>query len=341
MKHITIKDVAKELNCSISTVSRAHNDKYDIRPETRDKILKVAREMGYSPNPIARKLTQKQSFNIGVVVPEFINSFFPNVIIGMQKVFAKNGYQVLIMQSNENLENELKNLKTLVDNFVDGIIISFTKETNNIDYINQLIERNYPIVLFNRVHNSLQVSKVVFDDYKMSFFATEHIINQGKKNLVHLSGPKYLSLSENRKKGFLDACRKHKIFVSNNSIIETKFLLKNGIEIVKKFHKSNKMPDAFVCVNDPTAVGVIKGLKKYGYKIPDDVAVIGFSETEMASLIEPKLSSVKQPLEEMGATAAELLLEQIESKTFISPKTIVMNGELVYRASSNKKKPKK
>ena len=334
MKHVTIKDVAKALNCSISTVSRAHNDKYDIRKETREKILEVAREMGYSPNPIARKLTQKQSFNIGIVVPEFVNSFFPKAIIGMQKVFAEKGYQVLIMQSNEVYENELQNLNTLVDNFVDGIVISLTSETQNIDFINKLIERNYPIVLFNRVSKSLAVSKVVFDDYKMSFFATEHLIEQGKTNLIHLSGPDYLSLSENRKKGFMDACRKHNIPVSENNIYKTSFLLCDGEKIVKKFHKNNNMPDGFVCVNDPTAMGVIKRLKKYGYSIPKDVAVIGFSETPSATLIEPKLSSVKQPLEEMGGKVAELLLEQIESKMAILPKTVVMSGELVYRASS-------
>jgi DNA-binding LacI/PurR family transcriptional regulator len=334
MRHVTIKDVAKALNCSISTVSRALNDKYDIRYDTREKILKVAKEMGYSPNPIARKLTQKQSFNIGVIVPEFINSFFPEAIIGMQQIFAKKGYQVLIMQSNEIYENELQNLKTLVDNFVDGIIISLTKETENIDFLSQLIERNYPIVLFNRVNDSLPVSKVVFDDYKMSFFATEHLISQGKKNLIHLSGPDYLSLSENRKNGFLDACKKHKIIVSKEQVIETKFLLKDGERIVKRLHENKEMPEGFVCVNDPTAIGVIKRLKKYGYRIPTDVAVIGFSETPMAALIEPSLSSVKQPLQLMGAKVAEILLEQIESKNFVLPKTVVMNGELNFRTSS-------
>jgi DNA-binding LacI/PurR family transcriptional regulator len=337
MKHVTIKDVAKALNCSISTVSRAFNDKYDIRPETRDKILKVANKMGYSPNPIAQKLTQKRTYNIGVVVPEFINSFFPEAIIGMQEVFLKKGYQVLIMQSNENYETELQNLKTLVDNFVDGIIVSLTKESKNIDFLSGLIEKEYPLVLFNRANESLPVSKVVFDDYKWTFFATEHLIQQGITNLIHLAGPNHLTLSKNRRKGFVAAHKKHKLPVSDEKIIETGFLRKNGEDIIEKLIANNKLPEGFVCVNDPTAMGTIKALKRNGYKIPEDVAVIGFSETPMASLIEPPLSSVVQPTHQMGEVAAELLLKQIETNSFNIPETVVLSGSLNIRESSVRK----
>lgn len=337
MRHVTIKNVAKALNCSISTVSRAFNDKYDIRPETRKKILRVANEMGYSPNPIAQKLTQQHTYNIGVVVPEFINPFFPEVIIGMQEVFIKKGYQVLIMQSNENYETELQNLKTLENNFVDGIILSLSKESENIEFLRKLIEKEYPLVLFNRVNDSLFVSKVVFDDYKWSMFATEHLIEQGITNLIHLGGPNHLTLSKNRRKGFIDAHRKHKIPVSDEQIIETDFLRKNGFDIVEELIAKNKLPEGFVCVNDPTAMGIIEALKRNGYKIPEDVAVIGFSETSMASLIEPPLSSVVQSTHQMGEVAAELLLKQIESNTFNIPETVVLSGKLNVRESSVRK----
>ncbi len=337
MRHVTIKDVAKALNCSISTVSRAFNDKYDIRPGTREKILRVAKEMGYSPNPIAQKLTQKRTYNIGVIVPEFINSFFPEAIIGMQEVFLKKGYQVLIMQSNENYETELQNLKTLVDNFVDGIIVSLTKESKNIDFLQDLLNKEYPLVLFNRVNDSLSVPKVVFDDYKWALFATEHLIEQGITNLIHLGGPSHLTLSKNRRKGFIDAHRKHKLPVSEDKIIETGFLRKNGIDIVEKLIAENRLPEGFVCVNDPTAMGCIKTLKRNGYKIPKDVAVIGFTETPMAALIEPPLSSVVQPSHQMGEVAAELLLKQIESNSINIPETVVLSGRLNVRESSVRK----
>ncbi|MFH6991713.1 LacI family DNA-binding transcriptional regulator [Flavobacterium sp. FlaQc-48] len=335
MKHVSIKDVAKALNCSVSTISRALNDKYDIRPETRDKIIKAAKEMGYSPNPIARKLTQKQSYSIGVVIPEFVNSFFPEVIIGIQEVFFKKGYQVLIMQSNEQYEYELANLKRLVDNFVDGIIISLTKESDNLTFIRELIERNYPLVLFNRVDESLEVSKVIFDDYKMTFLATEHLISQGITDLMYLGGPIHLSLSKNRRRGFMDALNKHKLPTFSSQIIETEFSLKSGEEIVEKLISENKVPKGLVCINDPIAIGAIKALKNHGYKIPQDVALIGFSESPMASIIEPSLSSVLQPTREMGKLAAELLLKQIESNSVVPmTETIILPGTINIRESS-------
>jgi len=185
MKHITIKDVAKRLNCSVSTISRAFNDKYDIRKETRDRILSTAKEMGYSPNPIAKSLLKQCSNQIGVVVPEFINAFFPEVIIGIQEVFIKKGYQVLIMQSGESHITELENVKTLENNMVDGMIISLSLETKNVDYYKDLIKQGFPLVFFNRVSNELETSKVLIDDYKWAFFATEHLIYQGYKKIFH------------------------------------------------------------------------------------------------------------------------------------------------------------
>ena len=153
MKHTTIKDVAKRVNCSISTVSRAFNDKYDIRKEKRDLILSVAKEMGYSPNPIAKSLLKKCTNQIGIVVPEFTNAFFPEVILGIQDVFLSKGYQVLIMQSSESHQNEIKNIKTMENNMVDGMIVSLSHESKNVDYLQSLISKGFPLVLFNRVSN--------------------------------------------------------------------------------------------------------------------------------------------------------------------------------------------
>lgn len=336
MKHITIKDVAKALNCSISTVSRAFNDKYDIHPETRKKILRTAHEMGYSPNPIAKKLTQKQTYNIGVVVPEFINPFFPEVIIGIQDVFLNKGYQVLIMQSNEDSNTELENIKTLENNFVDGILLSLSKESHNIEYINNLIIKGFPIVLFNRINDSLQVSKVVFDDYKWAFFATEHLIQQDLKNLIHLAGPMKNALSINRAKGFEDAHHKHKMKISANQIIETGFLFPDGERIIEKLIKAGNPFDGIFAVNDPTALGAMKAIKRNGIRIPQDIAIVGFTETPMATLVEPSLSSVLQPTRQMGKIAAELLLKQLESNMFNIPETVILTGKLNIRESSLK-----
>lgn len=338
MKHITIKDVAKKLNCSVSTISRAFNDKYDIRKETRDHILETAKEMGYSPNPMAKSLLKQCSNQIGVVVPEFINAFFPEVIIGIQEVFIKKGYQVLIMQSGESQITELENVKTLENNMVDGMIISLSLETKNVDYYKKLIQQGFPLVFFNRVSNELETSKVLIDDYKWAFFATEHLIYQGFKKIFHFAGPSGLMFTNNRKNGFIDAHRKHKLPFDEGSIIETGLMINDGERVMEKLINEKNIPEAIFAVNDPTAIGAMKMLKKHGFKIPEDVALVGFTESGLAPLIDPPLTSVKQPTKEIGRTAALLLLEQIESKGIFVPQTVILNGRLNVRESSMKLK---
>ncbi|NEW84608.1 MAG: LacI family transcriptional regulator [Mariniphaga sp.] len=338
MKHITIKDVAKKLNCSVSTISRAFNDKYDIRKETRDLILSTAKEMGYSPNPIAKSLLKQCSNQIGVIVPEFTNSFFPEAIIGMQEVLLKKGYQVLIMQSNESCVTELENVKTLENNMVDGMIISLSLETKNVEYYKNLISQGFPLVIFNRVSDELNTHKVLIDDYKWAFFATEHLIYQGYKKIFHFTGPSGLAFSQKRKSGFIDAHRKHRLPVDESSIIETSLMIGDGERVMEKLINTGNLPDAIFAVNDPTAIGAMKMLKKYGYKIPGDVAIVGFTESKLAELIDPPLTSVAQPTHEIGRTAALLLLEEIESKGIFVPQTVILNGRLNVRESSMKLK---
>ena len=338
MKHVTIKDVAKRLNCSVSTISRAFNDKYDIRKETRDRIMAIAKEMGYSPNPIAKSLLKQCSNQIGVVVPEFVNAFFPEVIIGIQEVFIKKGYQVLIMQSAESHITELENVKTLENNMVDGMIISLALGTTNVDYYKNLIRMGFPLVFFNRVSNELETSKVLIDDYKWAFFATEHLIYQGYRKIFHFAGPEGLMFSNNRKSGFIDAHRKHKLPIDEGSIIETGVMISDGERVMEKLINDKNIPEAIFAVNDPTAIGAMMMLKKYGFKIPADVAIVGFTETKLATLIDPPLTSVAQPTNEIGRTAALLLLEQIETKGIFVPQTVILNGRLNVRESSMKLK---
>lgn len=294
--------------------------------------------MGYSPNPMAKSLLKQCSNQIGVVVPEFINAFFPEVIIGIQEVFIKKGYQVLIMQSGESQITELENVKTLENNMVDGMIISLSLETKNVDYYNDLIKQGFPLVFFNRVSNELETSKVLIDDYKWAFFATEHLIYQGFKKIFHFAGPNGLMFSQNRKNGFIDALRKHKLPINESRIIETGLMINDGERVMEKLINENNLPDAIFAVNDPTAIGAMKMLKKHGFKIPGDVALVGFTETKLAELIDPPLTSVAQPTKEIGRTAAQLLLEQIESKGIFVPQTVILNGRLNVRESSMKLK---
>lgn len=337
MKHVTIKDIARELNFSISTISRAFNDKYDIRPETRELILKKAAEMGYKPNPIARKLIQQRSFNIGMVVPEFLTSFFPKVIMGAQEVLIDKGYQVLVMQSNESWETELKNVETLEGNMVDGLIISLSSEAQNLQYYEKLIENRMPIVFFNRVADSLNASKVLFDDFKWAFFATEHLLVQGFRDIVHLSCPRNLTFTKNRIRGFEAAHRKYK--VPAGKIISFDLSVEEGERIARKMIEKDEVPEAIFAASDQSAIGAMRELKKEGYRIPDDVAIVGFSESRLAIHVDPPLTSVVQPTSDIGRAAAELLLSQINTPDVFVPQIIVLNGRLNIRESSMKVKP--
>lgn len=336
MIYITIKDIAKKLNISIATVSRAFNDKSDIKIETKNLILTTAKEMGYRPNPMAKKLMQKRSLTIGIVVPEFSNSFFPEVIIGAQEILFEKGYQVLITQSNENFETELKNVKTLEDSMVDGIIISQSTETKNVDYYQNLIKTGFPIVFFNRVCNEITSSKVLFNDYKWAFLATEHLINQGYRKIYHLKGKESLSLTNDRMNGFLDAHAKHKLAVTREQIIPTGFTIDDGQRVANEIINSGKIPEAIFASNDPSAIGAMQVFKKNGYSIPKDIAFVGFTESKMGSIIEPQLTSVLQPAREIGKESARILIEQIENQANFKTKVTVLNGQLNIRESSNK-----
>ena len=336
MIYITIKDIAKKLNLSIATVSRAFNNKSDIKLDTKNLILKTAKEMGYRPNPMAKKLMQKRSLTIGIVVPEFLNSFFPQVIIGAQEILFEKGYQVLITQSNENFETELKNVKALEDSMVDGIIISQSSETKNVEYYQNLINSGFPIVFFNRVCDEIASSKILFNDYKWAFFATEHLINQGYRNIYHLKGKESLSLTNDRLKGFVDAHTKHKLILAKEQIIPTGFAIEDGKRVANEIIDSGKIPDAIFASNDPSAIGAMQVFKKRGFRIPEDIAFVGFTESRMGTIINPPLTSVLQPAKEIGREAAKILLEQIDNPVTFKPKIIVLNGQLNIRESSQK-----
>lgn len=334
MKHVTIKDVAKALNVSISTISRAFNDKYDIHPDTKNIILEKAREMGYSPNPIAQRMTQQKSFLIGVVVPEFINSFFPKIIMSIQKVMNENGYQVLIMSSEESATKELENIQTLEKNMVDGILISLTQETRDISYFQKLLDKGIPIVQFNRVSQKLATPKIIFNDVLWAANATEHLIHQGYQSIYYLSGPNSLILSHNRSKGFIDTLKKYRLPIKENKIIEAGIFIEDGKRVANELIEANDIPEALYCFNDPVAIGAMEIFKKRGYKIPEDIAFMGFTESRIAIHTSPALSSVEQPTDEFGEIAALSLLEIIKGEQNAIDKTILLGGKLNIRESS-------
>jgi len=333
-KYTTLKDIAKTLNISTATVSRALADRWDVNPDTKKLVCEEAKRLNYKPNPIALRLQNRRSKLIGLVVPELKSAFFPNVITGIQKVLDESGFQLFITQSNESYENEERNLTLLENNMVEGILISITREGENVNCYNRLIESGIPLVFFNRVSSKVEAPKVIVDDYKLAFFATEHLIYNGFKKIYHFSGPENLNVSKERKRGFLDAMKKHHLIIQPNYVVLAGVFSDKGYSAMKNLIEKNDLPEAVFCFNDPTAIGTLKAIKEAGLKCPEDIALVGFSETEVAQLIEPPLTSVLQPTYEMGETSARLLLEQINLTPTPKPETVCLIAKLNVRKSS-------
>ena len=340
----TIKDIARELGISKSTVSRALAGHPNVSRETRKAVQDMAASMRYKPNYMARNLTKSRTKTIGVVVPEFLNSFFPRIIIQIQNVFEKEGYRVLITQCDESWEVERRNLKLLEDNMVEGILISVAAKGRNTAYYEELLAKGIPLVFFNRTDNSIKASSVSIDDYKWSFFATEHLIytrrglGQDVPRIMHFRGPLNIDLSNARYRGYADALVKHHLSTDPAQTVLTRDITRDeGYRLMSQLIGSNAVPDGLFCFNDQLAIGAMRALLKNGVDVPGRVSVMGFSESQSALVTVPALSSVAQPLEEMGKTAARLLLEKIEDPDS-EPRKVILNASLNIRGSSDPSK---
>jgi DNA-binding LacI/PurR family transcriptional regulator len=327
----TIKDIAKALGVSVATVSRALNGSHEIHPLTKEKVLAKAEELRYKPNIQARNLLKKRSNMIGVVVPEFITFFFPEIIIGIQEIVNKLGYQVLICQSNESSSLESKNVKMLEESMVEGLIVSVAKNSKNIDLYQRLINEHMPLVFVNRVISELNVSQVVIDDRKWAFKVTEHLIKCGYRRIAHLAGNEYLSVTKERMQGYLNALAAYDIPVNENLIMYVGVQQERAKAGIDYLMNLKEKPDAIFAINDPIAVGCMLELKQRGMKIPEDIAVAGFSESPIGRIME--LTSVFQPTFEIGRKAATLLLKQINN--YDAPtETITLDAKLNVRHST-------
>jgi DNA-binding LacI/PurR family transcriptional regulator len=333
-KYSTLKDIARILNISAATVSRALSDHPNINSETKKLVLTEAKRQNYKPNFIAQKLQNRRTKTIGLVVPEFKTSFFPLIISGIQKEITEAGFQLLITDSMESGQIEVQNLKLLEKNMVEGILMSITSEDENSELYNEIINSGIPIVFFNRVPSNVIAPKVIIDDYKMAFFATEHLIYSGFKKIYHFCGPENILVTRERRRGFQDAIKKHQLPITENSITLAGIHMDKGYDAMKSLIEKNDIPEAVFCFNDPTALGAMKAIKEFGLRCPDDIAIVGFSETILAQLVDPSLTSIAQPCFEIGVTAARLLLEQINLTPPPVPETVCLRAELNIRKSS-------
>jgi len=332
--HITIKDIAKALGISTSTVSRALSDAWDVKRETREQVLAMAKKLNYHPNLNAKNLQNKRTGTVGIIIPEFVSSFFPRVIMGIHEVLYGENYHMFITQSNESRSQELENMRMLREHMVEGIIISTTNEGGNEDAYKELIDSGMPLVFFNRCPKTLAAPKVMIDDCLMAEKAVEHLIETGRRNIVHLVGPVNLEVSASRAQGFANTLSRHGIDPEGHCLPAGIFI-KDGYDAAQRLLDAGApLPDAIFCFNDPVAIGAMKALKNAGIRIPQDIAIVGFSEGSMATVVEPQLTTVQQPMHEMGRQAATLLLKQLHATRRQAPQTVCLDATLNIRDSS-------
>jgi LacI family transcriptional regulator len=338
---VTIKDIAKALGLSTSTVSRALRDSYEISPETKKLVLEYAHKINYSPNPIALSLKERRSRSIGVIVCEIANSFFSQVINGIESIAYNNGYNVIIAQSRESFDRELMNLQYLTSRSIDGLIISVSTETNDFSNFRHLHEKGMPLVFFDRIVDEINTHKVIADNYKGAYDATTHLIKNGYERIAIVANAEVLSITKERLAGYQAALQDNNIQVNESMI---KYCRHGGMifsevdEAVTSLLQMPQRPDAIFASADKLTTGCFRILKSRGIDVPNDIALAGFSNNDLTELLNPPLTVIKQPAFEMGEVSTTFLLQLIESKrpvTDFETKTLVT--ELLIRESTKKK----
>lgn len=337
----TIYDIAKSLDISAATVSRALNNNPKISESTCKLVQETAAKMNYKQNRLALALKSGKSGNIGVIVPRINTNFFGSAIRGIEEELHPNKYNVIICQTHEDENREIENINTLLDAQVDGIMISITNESKkNEKTIQSVIKKNVPIIFFDRKKNIEGVSSVTIDDFKAGYLATKHLINEGCKQIAHLCGDLSLEIYESRFKGYKQALLDNGLDFNKDYVIRSRSNTEDGAAATKKLLDLKNPPDAIFSAGDFAALGAIQELKSQGIRIPEDFCVIGFGNEPFTNFMELSISTVDQSPLEMGKMAAKVFLEQINNKNedFKLEKKIVLNPILHIRKSSSRKK---
>ncbi|MBE0652939.1 MAG: LacI family DNA-binding transcriptional regulator [Bacteroidales bacterium] len=334
--NVTIKDVARELGVSPSTVSRALKDHPDISPETKRQVRELVEKLKYKPNAVALSLRNRKTNIIGVIVPQMVHHFFSSVISGIEEAAMASGYNVMIFQSNEDYDREVLNVQSLLSSRVDGALVSISKTSRKFAHFRELMDNDVPLVLFDRVCDDLETDKVIVDDFNGAFNAVEHLIKTGCRRIAHFSAPQHLLIGYQRQRGYITALEKNGIKVDDALIVKCD-TFEEALEITPKIMALPDPPDAIFAVNDMTATGILRVLKKMNLRIPEDVSIAGFTDGLVSTVTDPPLTTVSQHGFELGKKAAEILLDRIRSGVELkNPVTEVIPTELVVRESTRK-----
>ena len=333
-KRVTAKDVAKALGISTMTVSRALNNKPNVSEETRRKVRQTSRTIGYFPNHIAKSLVLRKTDTIGVVVPEITHSFFPEVVSGIEEICYKKGYHLILAHSAENANRETDVIYTLTSNQVDGLLISTAQTVEDYLVYQQIIQRGLPLVFYDRCVKGIGASCVSIDDEECASQITEHLIEHDYYPIAHISGPSRISIGISRQNGFKKALKKHHLEVKDKLIVEAGLQEADGYQAMQQIFKlpRGEWPRAVVAVNDPAAFGAMNAIYERNLKIPDDIAIVGFSDDIRAELMPTPLTTIRQNAYEVGKKAVEKLIAVINNDSD-NNEEIIVTGELIIRKS--------
>jgi len=338
---ITIHDIARELNLTTATVSRALNDHPRISTETKKLVQEKAQQLKYRRNRLASSLRSGKSHTIGVIIPSAQMNFFGSVVHGIENIASKNGYSIILYQSEETTSIEKKAIETFLSARVDGILASIAKETIDFAHYVELKKRKIPLVFFDRTNDDLEIPAVVINDYKGAFMATEHLLARGYKKIAHVAGPQHLKIFQERLNGYKDALKANNVEFEKQFVYIGDLSIESGKKAIDYFFGLDNPPDAVFAVEDFSALGLIKGLKDRKVKIPGDFGVIGFANESFDEHITPSLSSIDQQTVQMGKDAFLLLMELINitngKQDTLAKEKIVLEPILYCRESSGGK----
>lgn len=332
MKHITIKDIARELNISVSTVSRALQNHPDISERTKDLVRDCARQLNYKPNIMASNLRTSKNTTIGVVIPELNHHFFSSILDGIEQTANEAGYNILICQTGEDVQKEIRSVQTLIGSRVAGMLVGVSKQTAQLHHLQEVLDNSIPLVLYDRPCPSLPCDQVVSDDYMGAFNAVEYLIQTGKRKVMFMSSSFQLEVSRRRYQGWRDALMRYHIPIQDNMIVECD-TRSGAIIATPRILQSEDRPEAIFCVNDDCAAGVLHAAQIMGVKVPDELSICGFSNAPICRATVPMLTTVQQHGVAIGKRATMRLLKRLAGEDRI-PQTEMVPTDLIVRETT-------
>lgn len=336
-KKITLKDIAAALDLTPSAVSKALSNHPRISDATKKAVKEKAKELNYKPNLLASALRKGQSNLIGVIIPRAKSNFFSSIVEKLEAILNEEGYNIIITQSNESFEKECRNIDALIDTQVCGIIASMANDTVDLTYYNKIISMGIPLVMFDRSDEKLEADYIGIDDYASSFKVIDHLYNQGCRRIAHIGGYKHTRIYNQRLEGYLDALKKYKLPIEDDLIIESTLKIEDGRQAMTQLLKLDKKPDAVYAAGDFAALGALQILKENNIAIPQDIALVGFSNELFTSLVTPSISSIEQHSDGIGQLAAEILLDKLKNPNKTTkPSKTVLDIDLIIRETSKK-----